>query len=670
MSTSNIANPLLLKVDRPLPKKIGVIGAGTIGPDIAYYLLSALPELTLYLVDIKEEALTAAAKRIEAYTAKGVKKRKLSEKQAALVNANLVTTMKIADLADCDWVLEAATEDLPLKHKIFADIEAVVSDTALITSNTSSIPAERLFSKLAHPERATVAHFFAPAFQNPAVEVVRAAAASDSTVDYLRWLFAATGKVPLETKDAICFMLDRIFDNWCNDAALLLDGASAAQVDAVSQEFVHAGPFFVLNLANGNPIIIETNTLQMEEGSHYKPAAILGSVDRWKTGKPGSKVEMDDETRSAIRDRLLGILFSQSFDIVDRKIGTSADLDLGCALALGFKAGPLDLMARLGEAEVSRIQKRFVAERVGMPAAKNPVASYQDFKRHVLVDEQDGVKIITLRRPQALNALNDEVNDEVLSVLQQFENDAAVKGFVIVGYGDKAFCAGADIDKFPGVLGDADAAAQYARDCSRLLLHIDSMDKPVVAALNGMALGGGLELALRCHGIVAKRDSWFQFPEVTLGIAPGIGGMTVPYRRWPEAAETFNDMLRRATKLKAGQAHELGIVDALADSYSSLIEAACARVKELPAGKPVVSEKPFSLSLGKVDAVAANGMPLSNKAIEIITSAIEDGAKADSLSKALDIGYAAFGVSACTAAAKEGITAFTQRRKPDFNTTG
>ena len=91
---------------------------------------------------------------------------------------------------------------------------------------------------------------------------------------------------------------------------------------------------------------------------------------------------------------------------------------------------------------------------------------------------------------------------------------------------------------------------------------------------NGMALGGGLELAMRCHAMVALRDAWIQFPEVTLGIAPGIGGMVVTYRTWPRAASLFHDMLRLAKKLGAAEAFELGVVDRLADRYPELIQLA------------------------------------------------------------------------------------------------
>ena len=518
------ANPLLQTPARPLPKHVAIIGAGTIGPDIGYYLKSALPDIRLTLVDVNQTAIDKALQRCQDYAKKAVAKGKMSERHAAAVTANIGGTLDYAQLADCDWVIEAATENLALKRRIFAQVESVVSPEALITSNTSSLPAARIFAELKHKARATVTHFFAPAWRNPAVEVIAWEQTDPAVVDYLRWLFCATGKVPLVTADAVCFMLDRIFDNWCNEAALLLERATAAEIDSVAAEFVHAGPFFVLNLARGNPIITETNTLQAEEeGAHYTPAPIFRSVDTWVTVPPGKKVDVAAETKAAIRDRLLGILFAQSVDILDRAIGEPADLDLGCRTALGFKKGPLELMRDLGDAETQRILDRLKAERPGMPMPKQPLAAYQDFWRHVLVDDMDGIKLITLRRPEAMNALHDELTDEVLAVIRKFEADPAVKGFVLTGYGARAFCAGADIGRFPAMLGDAAAATQYARDCSRLLVHLDAMKKPVVAALNGMALGGGLELAMRCHGIVALNSAWMQLPEITLGIVPGIG---------------------------------------------------------------------------------------------------------------------------------------------------
>jgi enoyl-CoA hydratase/3-hydroxyacyl-CoA dehydrogenase len=668
------ANPLLHKPTRGLPKRVVIIGAGTIGPDIGYYLKSAIPDLTLHLVDIAPAPLDRALERFKSYAAKGLERRKLSEEQAKQVTQGVRASLDYEVARDADWVIEAATEAIALKRKIFARLEEIVRPQTIITSNTSSLPAERIFADLRHKQRATVTHFFAPAWRNPIVEVIRWPGADAGLVDDLNWMFAMTGKVPLNTADVPCFMLDRIFDNWCNDAALLLDRASVAEIDGVAMEFVHAGPFFVLNLANGNPIIIETNTLQAdEEGEHYRPAPIFRSVGTWRTARPHEKVEVTGEIKSAVRDRLLAILISQTVDILDRKIGQACDLDLGCRLALGFKSGPLEIMRVTGAAEVGRIMARSREERPGLPQPRRPLGDYQNFHRYVLVDDIRGVKVITLRRPEALNALNDEVTDEILSVLCHFEGDAAVRGFVLTGYGPRAFCAGADIGRFPSMLGDARASAQYARDCARLLVHMDGMQKPIVAALNGMALGGGLEMALRCHAIVAMRGAMLQLPEILLGIVPGLGGMVVPYRRWPQAATAFHNMICRAQRVPVQAAHGWGIIDALVGDHATLLEVAVERVHALSgapsqdrfAGSPLAIDAP-----GVIEPVAESGLQLSADVIAIVRRAIGDAAAAANLDAALEIGYRAFGESACTAAAREGIEAFLQRRPADFSKTG
>ncbi|GAB3760616.1 3-hydroxyacyl-CoA dehydrogenase/enoyl-CoA hydratase family protein [Ramlibacter monticola] len=666
------ANPLLEPAARPAPRRVAVIGAGTIGPDIAWYLKSALPGLQLVLLDVRQAAIAEALARLKGYADKAVARGKMSESAAEAALAGLTGSTDYETLRGCDWVIEAATEDLALKRRIFAEVEARVDAGAAITSNTSSLPAQRIFGQLAHPERATVTHFFAPAWRNPVVEVVAWPGADPALVAWLRRLFAQTGKLPLVTADAPCFMLDRVFDNWCNEAALLLDEASAAQIDSVAAEFVHAGPFFVLNLAHGNPIILETNTLQAdEEGEHYRPAPVFRSVERWNTVAPGREVEVPPALHARIRDRLLGVLWSQSVDILDRGIGDAADLDIGCRLALGFRRGPLELLRSLGAAECTRVLDRFVRERPGMPGPRRELAAYLPAERHVLVDEVDGVKVITLRRPEALNALHDELTDEILGVIRRHEDEPGVAGFAIVGYGGKAFCAGGDIGRFPSLLGNAEGAAQYARDCSRLLVHLDRARKPVVAALNGMALGGGFELATRCHALVAERGAWMQLPEVTLGILPAIGAMVVPYRRWPRAAAVFHGMLTRAERLKAAQAQELGIVDELADGYDALVARAVAKVHALAGRLQPIPDAPVPVPAFEAGPPrAADGRVLSGTVIGIIEGAVREAAAAPTLHAALEAGYRAFGTVACTAAAREGITAFVERRSPDFGATG
>ena len=695
-------NPLLIRDAQEMPHRIGIIGAGTIGPDIGYYLKSAIPELNLVLIDISRDALDRAVERLHAYADKGLARCKLTPEQAQGVRQNLEISVDYGDLDGCDWVIEAATENIDLKKRIFSRVEDVTGRDCMITSNTSSIPAHSLFSHLHHPERTTVTHFFAPAFRNPVVEVIDWQQAAPEFIRRLRRLFYVTGKVPMVTRDVVCFMLDRIFDNWCNEAGYLLAGATPAQVDHVAGDYVHAGPFFVLNMSSGNPIIIETNSLQAElEGDHYRPADIfqqaidctqndnLGQPQiansgqpqiadpqeqwdesgKWLTINPGESVDVPPAVATTVRDRLLGVLFSQTVDILDRAIGSAADLELGCRLAFAFRQGPLELMRELGDGESQRILAKFTAQKPGMPGPQRPLRAYQDFQRFILVDELDGVKIITLRRPEALNALHDDMTDEILALLKQFGDDPQTRGFIITGYGVTAFSAGADIGRFPSMLGDRDQCIEYARTCSRLLVYLDSCRKPVVAALNGMALGGGLELAIRCHGIVAVDNAWLQFPEITLGIAPGLGGMVVPYRRWPDAAAAFHGMLLQAEKMTAAQAHELGIVDELSETHDALLPAAIRLVGELADKRRGPADAPVSIAAPPAvedESHSFNGQRLSGAVSAVIRQAISDSAAAASLDAALELGYAAFAESAATAAAREGISAFMEKRKPDF----
>jgi len=660
-------NPLLIEPKMPLPKEMAVIGAGTIGPDIGYYLKSALPSSKLYLVDVVESQLKQAEQRLTGYTQKAVEKKRLKEEKAQEILNNIVYTLDYNEIKNCQLVIEAATENLPLKQKIFQSLEEILSPDAIVTSNSSSIPADRIFALMKRPERATVTHFFAPAWRSLAVEVIKWEKVSQEVLDYLFWFFCETGKAPVITDNVICFMLDRIFDNWCNEAAFLLDKATASEIDKVAEEITQTGPFYVLNLANGNPIIVETNTLQMEEGECYRPANILRSVKEWNTHKPGSKVEVSADIRALVMDRLLGIVFSQSVDIVDRGIGTKEDLNFGCQIALAFKEGPFDIMARLGEKEVSRILERFNKERPGFPMNKKPLGEYTKFRRFILVDRIEDVIVITIRRPQAMNALNPVVTDEILEVFKTYSEDPSVTGFVLVGYGKQAFSAGADIGTFPEVLGNKEAAMEHSRTFAKVQLYMDQMKKPMVAALNGYAMGGGLEVAIRCHELLATSNALLQFPEVTLGILPGIGGCVVPYRKWPKAASVFHEMICLARPMKAQEAYELGVVTKICPDYRTLVMEAVERVRALKDNLPQMQEGPIDIPQFQIpDEPKAGNLVLSKEVVQIIWETIQAAAKVKTLPEALEIGYEGFGRLACLEAAKEGISAFLQKRKPVY----
>jgi len=664
---NSAANPLVLKPSKPLPRETAVIGAGTTGVDIGYYLKSSLADMRLILVDADGQTLKGAEKQFTDYVKNSIDKKKIKEEQGQRILDNVVYTTGYNEIKNADLVIEAFAEDISLKKEILHNVEAAVSASAIITSHTGLFPPDRIFAEMKNPARAAVVHFFAPVLRSIPVELAAWEKTSREVVDYLSWLFAMTGKTALVTDNAVCLMLGRIWNNWCNEAAYLLDGAAAGMIDRVAEEFASEGPFRILNATKGADIVFEGNTLQMEEGDHYMPSPALKSAQPWETKKPGSALDVPEDKKSMIRDRLLGILFSQSFDIVDRGIGTPEDLNFGCQVALGFNKGPMDIMLDMGENKVDQTINRFRSERRGFPGPKRPYQDYQNFRRYILLDEIDGIKIMTIRRPQAMNAIREELNNEIMALLKEYENDPGTKGFVLTGYGTAAFSAGADIGTFPDMLGDMEKGTQAARDWAKVQPYMDQLGKPIVAAINGVALGGGLELAIRCHGMVATANARFQFPEVMLGILPAIGGTIVPYRKWPKGAGLFHEMLCLARPINVKEALEIGMVSKVANSYHEMIEEAImevnnlsGRIKRIPDGKVDMPK------MAMPENPMAGKLALSKESISIIIKTVEKGGRAERFADALEIGYRGFGEIACTEAAKEGVAAFMEKRAPVF----
>ena len=661
-------NPFLIQTQRPMPDEMAVIGAGHIGPDIAYYLRTGLAEKKLYLVDVDEKPLKRAEERFKSYAEKGIKYKRMTPEQADAVLGNIVYTTDYNQIKNCGLVIEAATENLSLKKKIFAELEKIVSPDTILTSNTSGIPADQIFNGLQHPERTTITHFFAPAWRSMAVEVINWEKVDQDVLNYLIYFFANTGKAPVVTRNVFSFLLNRIFENWTNEAACLLDRATTYQVDAVTEEFVGAGPFFVLDMSGGNPLTYESQMRRTAERACYAPPQLLLSVNKWNINKPGTPVDIPEDLREWIRDRMLGLVFSQCFDIADRGIGTKSDLNFGSIIGLGFKKGVFDVMAELGDSEVNRIAANFNKERPGFPQHKGPISKYTDFPKDILVDTKEGVRIITIRRPQAANALGIGTCDEILAELKKGDQDPSVKGFVITGYGTKAFCAGADIGGFIATFDNREAGVALSRGNSKVLHYIDRMSKPVVAAVNGLAMGGGVELATRCHAMVADKGAFFQLPEITLGILPGMGGAVIPYRKWPHGSATFNEMIGQSKPLPVQKAKELGMIAQITDNYPDMIAAAIDQVNQLAGNIPTIPEGPVEITEFVVpEQPMAGKLSLSKEALGIVARVVNQAAAADSLEAALEINYQGSGDISCITASKEGVNAFLQKRKPVFS---
>ena len=142
---------------------------------------------------------------------------------------------------------------------------------------------------------------------------------------------------------------------------------------------------------------------------------------------------------------------------------------------------------------------------------------------NIILENDRKVSLITINRPQSLNALNAKTISELSGVLDEITKDDNVRSVIITGSGEKSFVAGADIKEFSD-FGSA-AAEELARNGQNILFNkIENLNKPVIAAVNGVALGGGLELAMSCHIRYASENAKLGLPEVTLGLIPGYGG--------------------------------------------------------------------------------------------------------------------------------------------------
>jgi len=253
---------------------------------------------------------------------------------------------------------------------------------------------------------------------------------------------------------------------------------------------------------------------------------------------------------------------------------------------------------------------------------------------NLLYEKKDGIAYVTLNRPKVLNALNRRTWEELRVAFEDARDDEAVRGVILTGAGDKAFIAGADISELAHVTAvEAQASSSYGQ---AVLDLIESLGKPVVAAVNGFALGGGCETAMACTIRVSVENATFGQPEVKLGLIPGGGGT----QRLPRLVGKGRalQLILSGERISAQEAYCIGLVNEVVPA-ANLITRAEAILKQIFGNGPIAVK--FSLQ-----AV--------NRGLE--TSQAEGLALEASL----------FGLCAGTEDKKEGTSAFLQKRAPQF----
>ncbi len=251
---------------------------------------------------------------------------------------------------------------------------------------------------------------------------------------------------------------------------------------------------------------------------------------------------------------------------------------------------------------------------------------------NLLVEKEQKIAVVTINRPQSLNALNSEIIRELSEAFGSLENDPEVRCIILTGQGEKSFVAGADIKEFSD-FGTSQAEELARKGQESLFNKVENLSKPVIAAVNGFALGGGLELAMSCHIRYASDNAKLGLPEVTLGLIPGYGGT----QRLPKLVGKglANEIIFSAKMIPAIRAKEMGLVNEVF-SQAELLD----KAKEL--ANTISQNSPMGIS----------------KAIEAVNLYDTDKGFATEIKS--------FGELFEMDDKKEGVAAFLEKRKPSF----
>jgi len=254
---------------------------------------------------------------------------------------------------------------------------------------------------------------------------------------------------------------------------------------------------------------------------------------------------------------------------------------------------------------------------------------------NIVFENKDGILILTISRPKALNALNQKTMSELQYFFSEgYKSYSNIKGIILTGAGEKAFVAGADIKEFLDL--DLEKGGQMSKKGQDIFFNIERMQIPVIAAIDGFALGGGCELAMACHMRIASDKSRFGQPEVSLGIIPGYGG-TQRLIQLIGKAKAIELMLTGDT-IGTAEAHQLGLANHI-----------------------VVPGKEVGKATEIIEKIAQKGPLAVAKVIECVNAYFEDG------KDGYDHEWRAFGAAAGTGDFKEGAAAFIERRPANFS---
>ncbi|GGC43014.1 3-hydroxyacyl-CoA dehydrogenase/enoyl-CoA hydratase family protein [Haloferax sulfurifontis] len=648
---------------------ITVLGAGNMGHGIAE--VAALAGYDVVLRDIEDEFVQQGYDKIEWSLNKLAEKDRLSQEDADAALARVSTAVDLADaVADADVVIEAVPEKMSIKKEVYTELEEHAPDHTVFATNTSSLSITELSEVTERPERFCGMHFFNPPVRMDLVEVISGAHTDDETLDLVEDLAESMGKTPVRVrKDSPGFIVNRILVPLMNEAAWIVHAGDATMAEVDSTTKYDMGlPMGSFELADYVGIDVGFHVLEyMHEvlGDAYEPCPLLsekveaGDLGQ-KTGQgfydyeDGEGAEVPhDEGSEGVKNRLLGVMANEVAGLVENDVADPAAIDRAVKLGGRFPDGPAKMADSAGIAPLVDAlddlhdetgEARYEAVAYLRDLAQSGEGFYGDGDEGsddapafdtISVDVREGVGHITLDRPHRLNTISTELIEELSTAIDLFSDDDDVRAVLLTGAGERAFSAGADVTSIAASGPDALTGTELSRTGQQTFGKLEASDMPVVAAIDGFCLGGGMELTMCADLRIATKRSEFGQPEHNLGLVPGWGG-TVRLQRIVGTGRA-KEIIFTADRYDAETMADYGFVNELFESENFETDA-FEYAKQFAQGPPVAQR-------------------LTKRAMH---SAWEDS------DAGLEVESQAFGLVFTTTDLMEGVAAFTSDRDPEF----
>ena len=525
-------------------RRIAILGAGIMGHGIAQ--IAAQAGISVTVRDIEQSFLDGAKAGINKNLGRLIERGRLEQEDLHAILGRINMTLSLPDaVKEADVIIEAVPERMEIKHAVWGEVTQHARLDAILATNTSSLSITEMATVVSDSGRFVGMHFFNPPTIMKLVEIIPSDKTRSETIATIEGLAERLGKTPVVVRrDAPGFIVNRILITYLNEAAKLLEqGYSKEQVDAAMQykAGMPMGPFMLADLIG---LDITYNILKVFEeslGATYKVAKPIQQLFTQrklgrKTGEGfyvyGKPVVNEEQARGFDPIILLKPFISEAEKLVAEGIADPVSIDLAMKLGANLPAGPFELKARL-EAGVGVEEKQ------------------------VLTEAKNGILRITLNRPSKLNSISTEMLNTVANTVEKADSDNSIRCILITGSGDRAFSAGADIVEFSKLTPAQ--ALDYTKAGKKAMKKIKASKKPVVAAINGLALGGGCELASWCDFRVASDKAKLGQTEANLGVIPGWGGTMMLAKLVGEQRAKL--LIMTGEMITADEAKQIGLVD-------------------------------------------------------------------------------------------------------------